>query len=339
MKSIALWYKNITGKTTKQEISLHFNLWKLPVSKNKYSRFLDIGMALETASEIEEIYLYFPCKINKDIKDLGKDISEDKKLLSAIFNEDLSIKTESTSNYSEVSGNNKASFFIYTLGACNISSKNVNDEKGTIVCLKNFKTDGRDKVYIRIRIKDNTITDFFHQEELSNAFIQNAFSKVETIDFRLNEIREIEPKVLEEYIDTNNFFKIKKAHFFYMCSSKEENIFSNKELNNCRHLESERWNKYININYKDSIILAYHWKFTPKNDESLKDFSLLIKSKFESISWKPFLKYLVWLIILTVGLNFLSNYLYECIPTTKGKPHDKITTSHKNIPNVKKQNP
>lgn len=339
MKSIALWYKNFEGKTSEQKISLHFNLWKLPKSKNKFERFLDIGMQLENAIDIEEIKIYIPCKISTKVEDLGKVISEDKKLLSAIFNEDLFTKTEPNSNYIEVSGKNFESFDIYTLGKCNISSKKFDNEDSTIIILKNLNSGNRKKVYIRIRIKDESISELFHEEELSNAFIQNAFSKAETIDFRLNEIREIDPKILEEYIDTNCFFKIKKAHFFYMCSSKEENIFSNKELNNCRHLEKERWGSYINSNNIDSksIILAYHWKFEPKKEnEELTGFSLLIKSKFECISWKPLRRYLLWLFLITVGLNLLSNFLYGLIQkTNKVHPIEEVSIKTIVKPNTK----
>ncbi|MBP1640175.1 MAG: hypothetical protein H6Q17_1758 [Bacteroidetes bacterium] len=340
MKSIAIWYKTQEGKTTKQQISLHFNLWKLPKSKNKFERFFDIGMQLEKASEIEEIKVYFPCKIVNKVEDLGKIISEDNKLLSAIFNEDLSTKTESNSNYIDVSWENVDKFSIYTLGQCNISSKKIDNDDGTIIVLKNFNTGQRDKIYIRIRIKDKAIAQFFHEEELSNAFIQNAFSKSETIDFRMNEIREIDPKILEEHIDTSCFFRIKKAHFFYMCSSKEENIFSNKELNNCRHLEKERWNNYINSVDIDSnsIVLAYHWKFVPKSDNDiLTGFGLLIKSKFESISWKPMLKYFMWLILITVFLNFLSNFLYSLTQKANNKNSIEIPISFiPRNPNTKK---
>lgn len=340
MKSIALWYKSFDGKTTEQRISLHFNLWKLPNSKNRFERFLDVGIQLENAVDIEEVRMYFPCKIENKVEDLGKVISEDKKLLSAIFNEDLSITTEPNSSYVEVSGKNVESFNIYTLGKCNISSKKIDNEDGTIIILKNLNTGTRNKVYIRIRIKDKSISELFHEEELSNAFIQNAFSKSETIDFRLNEVREIDPKVLEEYIDTNCFFKIKKAHFFYMCSSKEENIFSNKELNNCRHLEKERWSNYINpLNIdSNSIILAYHWKFAPKDDKDiLTGFGLLIKSKFESISWKPLLKYLSWLILITVILNLFSNFLYGFIQKPNNVNTTETITTIKHVkPNTKK---
>ena len=216
--------------------------------------------------------------------------------------------------------------------------KKIDNGTGTIIILKNLNTGKRNKVYIRIRIKDKSISELFHEEELSNAFIQNAFSKSETIDFRLNEVREIDPKVLEEYIDTNCFFKIKKAHFFYMCSSKEENVFSNKELNNCRHLEKEPWSSYINpLNIdSNSIVLAYHWKFAPKGEDILSGFGLLIKSKFESISWKPLLKYLSWLIVITILLNLFSNFLYGLIQEPNQVNPIETTTLKPIKPNIKK---
>lgn len=303
MKSIAIWYKPKAESNIAKSISLHFNLWKLPTKKQtEFNRFLDVGFFIEQASQIEEIQIFIPHNISSRITDLGKIIAEDTKLLSAVFNDNLSIKAETGSNFYEVTGQEIGTFHIYALGDCNITKNTLDDNKGCIIKLQKLNTDIKERIYLRIRILDECIKKFSLIEELSNAFIQNAFSKIETIDFRLNEIREIDSKVLEEYINTTCFFNISKAHFFYMCSSKEETIFANRTLTNCRHLEKNRWQNYIrpqSITNKD-VILAHHWKYKPTNDEHLNGFSLLIKSKFESRSWKNIGKYFCGLLAIAI---------------------------------------
>ena len=46
--------------------------------------------------------------------------------------------------------------------------------------------------------KYNAIKILLEKENISNDFLQSAFSKTEMIDFRINEVREMNPKVFEE---------------------------------------------------------------------------------------------------------------------------------------------
>lgn len=65
------------------------------------------------------------------------------------------------------------------------------------------------------------------------------------IDFRINEAREISPKVYEEITKDKTFLPFSKIHFFFVGSSEDEQIVGNTNFKDCRLLDYERWQSYI----------------------------------------------------------------------------------------------
>jgi hypothetical protein len=102
--------------------------------------------------------------------------------------------------------------------------------------------------------------------------------------------------------------KIKKCHFFFICSFNEDVFGSHKPYLNCRNLENYRWLYYVGEHLLNSkhVFIAYHWK-----EENRSDLNFLIKTKFEKNNWKTIFVYISILFGLTVIFNLISNWLFD----------------------------
>lgn len=307
MKSIAIWYKPRAAESEcLKEVELHFNLWKLPLNSLSYTRFIDIGIKLENTSNISQLKIYVPFKINKsDFSDIVAKFISKPDLVSAIFNENYKT-TNSTSKIHRITdANDKFIFNIYETSSSDVTIEH--KFNGTIISINCTKSD--EKTYFRFRINGEYLNSLSDIQKPSNAFIQSAFSKIELIDFRVNEARDLDLSLLE-IIEKERALKIKKAHFFFICSSNEDVLGSHKPYVSCRNLENYRWLEYVGQSKLDpkQIFLAYHWTQGGK-EESKPDFSILIKSKFESNNWKTILVYILGLAILAILFNIASQQI------------------------------
>ena len=307
-KSIAIWYQPKKELETKlKDAELHFNLWKLP-SKRAFIRFLDIGIKLNSTTDVEELKLYLPCTLKDyEITDIVGNFITNSELISTIFNEYYHVSSEATSNLSVLTNlKDETEFSIYKLESSKISKIDKHD--GSIVSIKLPKCDS--KIYIRLRISGKFVTNLSAIQKPSNSILQSAFSKVELIDFRVNEARDLNNALLEE-IESEQRLSISKVHFFFVCSSSEDFYISHTPYLNCRKLETSRWKPYIGndteIDNKGGI-LAYHWK-----DKNIPDYSVLVKTKFESNNWITILIYVGILLLLSIIFNLLSNYIFEVL--------------------------
>jgi hypothetical protein len=307
MKSIAIWYESNNIGNDISDAELHFNLWKIPQKQGKYNRFLDIGVKLERTDCIKKLNIFFPTYIdNGDISDVVDRFISDNALVCAIFNEDYKITSNPQSKFYSLSKlDNEFDFDVYKLEDSDITLKN--NYGGTIVqiCLPPNSR----KTYVRIRICGKYCNGIGAIEKPSNAFIQSAFSKIEFIDFRVNDLRDLNYSLIEQ-IKRGVILTFNKVHFFFVCSSTEDLIGSHIPCINSRNLEQNKWQKYLNDNVQsiDNNMIAYHWKET-----GVSNFNVLLKSKYEKNDWKTILIYLLILFILTLLFNFTSSYLYEII--------------------------
>jgi hypothetical protein len=308
MKSIAIWYKPSEIEDAYLEnVELHFNLWKLPNGSSDYLRFLDIGIKLDNTKAISELKLYFPFKLeSQDFEDIIHRFITKPDLVSAIFNENYKTTSYATSKtYKITDSNDEFVFNVYQTSKEDISFED--KYSGTIVKIKCPESDK--KTYFRFRIKGPYLDSLSTIQKPSNSFIQSAFSKTEMVDFRVNEARDLNQSLLEE-INKERKLKIKKAHFFFICSYNEDVLGSHQPYSSCRNLENYRWIDYVGVeNLRNQIFLAYQWK----QDENRNDLNILIKTKFEKSSWKTILLYLAVLLVLTVVFNLISNWIFESI--------------------------
>lgn len=164
----------------------------------------------------------------------------------------------------------------------------------------------KDKSYYRFRVRGDFTQSLSIISRPSNAILESAFSEIEMIDFRVNEVRDLNHDLLER-ISGEVLPKINKQHFFFICSSEEDVIGNHQPFLSCRNLENYRWGEYVDLPNSDKkTFLAYHWK--EKDRDSV---STLIKTKYEKNNWKTILKYSIIGFIIAVGIELFSNWFYD----------------------------
>ena len=329
MDSLAIWYDPRKETAREANLELHLNMWKLPDnSSGQFSRFLDLGLMIDSAIDISKICLFLPSKLTiESIEDLGHLMVENHRLLSAIFNENYRITSEASSNCHPISNSKDLlQFYLYVTERTDYRIL-PNFFGGSIIEITMPKAKG--KTYIRFRITDkSTLEQFSSIEKPPNSIFQSAFSKMETLDIRINEIRDLPTKLVEK-IQNEGQFQLKKVHFFLMCSSREDYLFSHKPFIRCRKLENELWNTYTYDKYKGSkeAILAYHWKEKPSDDTGhVESFAAMVKTKYEHNNVKTIFLYLLVLAVLSIFFNISSSFLYDRFVKQPCVAPAKITT-------------
>lgn len=315
MNSIAVLYA-IKNSSNPQKINvtadLHVNYLKIPTKNSSYKRFLDFGIFInDVATEISSVSFYFPFKVGKSaLNDLGKSLSKSE-LLCTLFNGDYAVRNINGSpSYYCVSPSpsleKNQPFWLYVLGENNFSVSEI-EPFGSIVTIKILsipkKSGGiqpatsekkpKRNLYFRFRVENIPPNSIFYEEKISNDFIQSAFSKTEMIDFRINEIREMNPKVYEEITKDKTFLPFSKIHFYFVGSSEDEQVAGNTSYNDCRLLNFERWQDYIGNFYDNKRkLIAYHWCWKGDEVQRTKDkYNIFIKTIYKSIKWITIFKY------------------------------------------------
>jgi hypothetical protein len=281
MKSIAIWYTPTdSGINELSNVELHFNFWKIPNGSKTHYKFLDIGIKLERTVNVESLKIFLPTKIqNSDFEDMVSKFIDKPDLVNAIFNENYKVLSDGTSkSFAIKNAKDESVFTIYKTSTNDIKFKEF--ANGTIISIKILKQ--IDKSYYRFRIKGDFVQSLSTISKPTNAILESAFSEIEMIDFRVNEIRDLNQDLLE-LIRTEVILKILKQHFFFICSNEEEVIGNHQPYISCRNLENYRWNNYVDfpiikrkkylswIKPKENIYLAYHWKEENKDSVSTFD--------------------------------------------------------------------
>lgn len=307
MKSIAIWYKPTNVSLENDEkLDLHFNFWKIPNGTSQSHKFLDIGIKLSNTKNIDSLKIYFPVKINEtDFEDIVEKFIHKVDLVSAIFNENYKvISTASSKSFEIKDTKNEFVFNIYKTSNSDLSFEEKHG--GTIISINIPKEDKAN--YFRFRIKGSFINSISTLSVPTNSILESAFSEIEMIDFRVNEIRDLNHDLLEQ-IKLEKLLKIQKQHFFFICSKDEELIGNHQPFLSCRNLENYKWDQYVDIpKVNNQVYLAYHWKET--NVESV---STLIKTKYEKNNWKTIAKYAIFAFIIAVLIELFSNWIYDVL--------------------------
>lgn len=333
MNSIGILYslkKSSEPRQIKVSAELHINYWKVPTTTGEYKRFVDFGIFInEVAREINSISFYFPFKVEKaSLNDLGKSLS-DSELLCTLFNNDFTIRNINGSpSYFCISPSQNSEevrpFWLYILGENNFTVSDV-EPYGSIVNIRILSTpqknggiqpavtDKRPKrnLYFRFRVENIPLDSIFYEENISNDFLQSAFSKTEMIDFRVNEVREMDPKVYEEVTSDKTFLPFSKVHFFFIGSSEDEQILGDTNYKDCRLLNYERWKTYIGSNYDDKRkLIAYHWSWKGNEKQQIRGkYNIFIKTVYKSIKWKTVIRYCS----VVFALSLIATIVWELI--------------------------
>ena len=339
MRSIAL-YKHLDPNTQKPNFSsganresnasetqrhdhleekeeLHINIWKVQHGGVLLKPKLYIDFGIMTNFRTDKMCLYLPFQIVGKPKDLGKKLQDSRDMLCMVFNENLLNETQPNNCYTYVSASDNSdfsSFYLFQLGDGNMTAEVLNEEneKGTYINIErkgwydnqenHEETDFDDKVvYIRFRVEVKRIKEIVRSEFVSNDLFQAAFSKVNLYDIRVNETREIHPKVTEKmHSEGFELCKFQKIHLFYMADSREKVENESSLKSDSRILEEGKWIDYEPSNdLHHAIFLAHHWKKCKKeNGKPIDRFSLFFSTIYPHMHWAHLTAFLCVIVIL-----------------------------------------
>lgn len=327
---------------------LHINYWALP---DENIHYIDIGVKLnnvfkddQLSSKITGVYFYLPFE-KKYVEydgELGTIVCKDSELLSAIFNSyvtDISYVAGSGIYKITLPGGKDMNFFTQ------IDEENGDGESGVKIGELKDKREVGVKLffpiklftraidediptYFRFRIKLLNIKALSRISNITKTKVPTLFgdfSKIEVIDFRINEARNLPYKIREKIID---FESINVIHFFLIREAISEFKVSHSNYERCRVLETELWDKYLDIDNTKSQKLIYHWKQkTPgnptedelleknrkgdKSDLFINHFSAFAKFSSNTIPWKAIVIAVVFSILIGVASGLATNTLWE----------------------------
>lgn len=266
------------GDPTNVRGELHANYWKLP-NGSDYNRAVDFGVYLENLeNSLESISITVPFSVKKDdITDLSSKLfNED--FLSYLFSSSYQVLTLQdcpTYRYAKDRKGEK-SFCIYELCSNSIEvkplvkgtqiiikilsdPKNLNEIQETIEGAANPRQTYN--LYFRFRISKLKEGDLCFTEDISNDFLQSAFSRSEMSHVKINELREINHSDIQDLTSKNSFVTLFKFHFFFIGSSEDEAVSGSTPYVSCALLEPSIWKDYIgNLNPLNKKCISYHWK-------------------------------------------------------------------------------
>lgn len=349
MRSFAVWYnKKDKSKVDEVKADIHVNFWsQLTYETNPELCFFDFGIKIEDLSNVDFINIYCPFQAKpEDIKDLGGKISNNC-LIDAIFNEDYSV-TEGIAKYYIVQradckdeNNDKVTdkFIVYSLNdTSEIIIKTCNREKvkpddprdkkvslGTIISLKvgalldnaTGLAKGIKSYYFRIRVVTTKQSLRLINKKIENINIFKEYlESIELMDLRINDIRSCCDEVRNQF-NIGSVFFVKSIHLLVMRKVNEE-VSAEGNTYDCRLLEKDIWNKYIDK--LDDNFIAYHFKRKQRarlDDDinngirvisyPVENMVILLKLKYKKIIYSTVLKYCLY----AVGLAAFSNLVYD----------------------------
>lgn len=308
---------------------VHVNYWKLPVKKHfwnskLYSRSLDIGVVLENVSDdIEEVAICLPFSVNTDnVRDLSECLHNET-FVSHLLNGRYRCFTLTdcpTYRYLQLQDEQEEGKNLCLYEVCDESKEIVKLNKGCMLLIKILSypknlneikekpskesaEDNKYNLYFRIRISNLSENDLCFNEDISNDFIQSAFSKSEMAEIVFNDKRNINHSDFQTITRERSFITLSKIDFFFSGSSEEETVTGSSPFNDCELLDSDLWKAYLSgINTSSKKCLSYHWSV----DESRKN-KVFFKTVYSSHNRKKILKYALCVILL----SFLASCLLE----------------------------
>lgn len=357
--SFALWHDKRDKEKEISGVEIHFNLWQFSSEKNNCLDCLDIGIKIKKIGNFHSIHFFVPFLLtDKNIGDLGRIITKNRKLLTAIFNEFSTIGKEEA-KLVDVTLDNEGveatdeSFKVYIIDKTNdFRIKPVDEDKGensetvgTLITIDTSKisSDIDIPVYLRIRIElppQLVLGKMLRQYVPKDSWLHSSNEKQQFIDFRLNEKRNL-PTVIQEQCK-GKLLQIEKVHFFLMREYSDGQIWSEPDCSGCRVLENDIWSEYFNFHsnkcYELDHMIAYHWKDSPnktKNEKHINSFKLLTKFSFvESSNWKIIIYIFIGILIglgCSVGANFLTRWIDTKLDSIERIEQDESNSAHPSI--------
>lgn len=309
-------------KKDKSDVELHINIWKLRGGWfNDSSKFyIDFGLMVHPPYNKICLCLPFKLQEKESWQDLGEKICNNDELLRALFNEEYSATCQSNSCYYGINDPESAEkegsileskFYFYILGSQNVTISEGSDEISTrfeIDIHDLSATNGKD-YYIRFRLFLKDSGQFCKTRNLSNDFLQSAFSKLDLYDLRINQKKDLDKKD-KEYIKVNQavLAKFSKIHVLYIASTKVS--VENESIHKIdgRIIEPDLWKDYEPTKLNQKLCIAHHWKSSKKdNQDFIKIFNLFFIAKYPKIHLVTLMSYLAVVLLLGALGSWLSN--------------------------------
>ena len=285
------------------DLQVHLNFWKLP----KYNIF-DIGINLHLIKS-GKVNIFINTKDEVSAFNIFSTVTPSN-IANTIFNEFVSITTcprESSCFKAERASDSDNPFCIFCL-ADRVRIEDMYNGKLITLDVSHPTCDNSickcERLYIRLRLTGKGIDNLYVKEEIPASKFQYYTSRIDFLDFRLNNVRSL-PESLLNY--KNTYPKLQSVRCFLMVESSEELLLHNKSYKKVRAIEKEKWVPYIaDLDLcNNKAILAYQW-----NTETIEqDFSLFTKIKRSEFNVKPCFMFIILTIILGIIPSVLAPYV------------------------------
>jgi hypothetical protein len=330
-ESLAFWFDK-EKEHTLPEVELHVNFWSLGSDEISY---LDIGVRLHSTEKslFNNLNIFIPFKVNSDnyFPQLGALVCNDRELISAIFNTNVSITTVNSKNdvfNIEFSSQNKINFFTQILPSTDSRNDGVNisnfqeygsKSSGTTLSFPKTLLTVNDKdgdCYFRFRIKldKNSKKLLGPESSPTDSWVTSHFETREMVDFRVNEPRNL-PSTIRSKL--NETFTFKMVHFFLIRESNSEFKLSHSDYKRCRILENDIWQNYLTLgNKKNSLdlpeqMLIYHWTEQSKQNKKLEHFSAFAKFTKRDVTNKQLRNVIIFVFLIGMASGLGANTVWK----------------------------
>lgn len=197
-----------------------------------------------------------------------------------------------------------------------------NEQQGSIFTknLSSFKRIPHEtkKIYhyfrFRLKLTSEHVRILSQNYKPQDRLLVSKFEKIEIIDFRLNELRDL-PSSICNCLNKN--FILEQIHFFLIRDIHDELKLSHTKYKRCRLLEKEVWTPYLKFKDEEAILptqmLIYHFQ---KNTDSLKHidrfnaFAKFVRVKITKIT---LLAFIVSVVCLGSLGSLLASFVEACI--------------------------
>ena len=316
MTGFGIWCEgNDLVNKTSVPYDIHFNLW-LDYCNKKSNPMFDIGIKINYVPSLHRICIYLPYSINiNDVKDLGKIIVSDKKILDSIFNESYTAQElQESKKYSIKDKTEVEKFIIYTLDSQETSDLSIDHcLDGTVVAI-NLKDRGftnDNNYYFRLRFTGKWLNKIIERKS-KNLLFDTVSTENTFIDFRLNNWRSFDNPSLVQRIQQKSIsqYCIEKINFFLMTNG-EINVYSLNPKSE-RKLENKIWKDYIGEEIKN-VIIATQWQDKRKNPEDhyIESFNVYARFKKQWCSLHQIFKYIMIFAVINILYSLLYNLLFS----------------------------
>ena len=255
---------------------------------------------------------------------LGEIITKNDDLMELIFNERL-VGTKEGKNFKDIEfGGSSEKLRFYgsldlTTDKSSVYWESIDGEDGTILSFSsaifhesNDSSEANSKHYFRFRIRLNKRNinvlsqDYIAQDRL----VVSKLEKIEIIDFRLNELRDL-PAHIGNKLNHAPLFKC--IDFFLIRDINDEFCLAHDKYKRCRLLEKTSWSNYLIFKQQKLTLprqmLIYH--FQQKKDKPTERYNAFAKFVRVQISFLTIILFITYLIVFGIWSSLIASFVIE----------------------------